>query len=105
MAWSRSPNVSTRMCRFLPLIFLPASYPCGSMQTPLFPRFSADNDVYMLAHVLHAWTDAQALSILRNCRKAIPRQGRLLIAESVLPPGDTPHQGKLMDLLMLTVTG
>jgi len=26
--------------RFLPLIFLPASYPCGSMNAPLFPRFS-----------------------------------------------------------------
>src|SRR6267378_3513346 len=39
-AWSRRPNVSTRMCRFLPLIFLPASYPCGSMNAPLFPRFS-----------------------------------------------------------------
>src|ERR1700688_4434193 len=41
MAWSRRPTVSTRMCRFLPLIFLPASYPCGSMHAPLFPRFSA----------------------------------------------------------------
>src|SRR5450631_3722870 len=40
MAWSRRPNVSTRMCRFLPLIFLPASYPCGSMHAPLFLRFS-----------------------------------------------------------------
>src|SRR5216684_3781633 len=36
MAWSRRPNVSTRMCRFLPLIFLPASYPCGSMHAPPF---------------------------------------------------------------------
>src|SRR6202051_2827240 len=35
MAWSSRPNVSTRMCRFLPLIFLPASYPCGSMHAPL----------------------------------------------------------------------
>jgi DNA invertase Pin-like site-specific DNA recombinase len=31
MAWSSRPTVSTRMCRFLPLIFLPASYPCGSI--------------------------------------------------------------------------
>src|SRR5450759_3282530 len=42
--WGRArrtrPNVSTRMCRFLPLIFLPASYPCGSMHAPLFPRLS-----------------------------------------------------------------
>src|SRR4029453_2686732 len=41
MAWSSRPNVSTRMCRFLPLIFLPASYPCGSMHAPLFLRFHA----------------------------------------------------------------
>src|SRR3982074_1277276 len=49
MAWSRRPNVSTRMCRFLPLIsaqrlrcrFLPASYPCGSMHAPFFCAFHA----------------------------------------------------------------
>src|ERR1700677_4103183 len=49
MAWSSRPNVSTRMCRFLPLIsaqrlrcrFLPASYPCGSMNAPLFRAFHA----------------------------------------------------------------
>ena len=27
------------------------------------------------------------------------------MVEAVLPEGDTPHHGKLMDLLMLTVTG
>src|SRR6266571_1130655 len=26
MAWSRRPNVSTRMCRFLPLISIPPKY-------------------------------------------------------------------------------
>src|SRR6476619_4596369 len=41
MAWSRRPTVSTRMCRFLPLIFLPASYPCGSMHAPFFRAFHA----------------------------------------------------------------
>src|ERR1019366_9021739 len=41
MAWSRRPTVSTRMCRFLPLMFLPASYPCGSMHAPLFRAFHA----------------------------------------------------------------
>src|ERR1700688_3913463 len=41
MAWSSRPNVSTRMCRFLPLIFLPASYPFGSMHAPFFCAFHA----------------------------------------------------------------
>src|SRR5450755_3288252 len=41
MAWSSRPTVSTRVCRFLPLIFLPASYPCGSMHAPFFCAFHA----------------------------------------------------------------
>jgi len=32
-------------------------------------------------------------------------QGRLLIVESVLPAGDEPHPGKILDLVMLTVPG
>jgi hypothetical protein len=35
MACSTRPSVSTRICRFLPLISLPASNPCGSMRAPL----------------------------------------------------------------------
>ncbi|HEX6289825.1 MAG TPA: methyltransferase, partial [Herpetosiphonaceae bacterium] len=31
--------------------------------------------------------------------------GRLLIVETVLPEGDTPHQGKLQDLVMLVFPG
>jgi len=35
----------------------------------------------------------------------MPVHSRLLLVEAVLPDGDTPHHGKLMDLLMLTITG
>src|SRR4051812_8790355 len=41
MACNISPCVSTRMCLFLPLIFLPASNPCGSIERPLFRAFHA----------------------------------------------------------------
>src|SRR5271169_6038958 len=41
MACSNKPSVSTRTWRFLPLISLPASKPCGSMQTPLFGALHA----------------------------------------------------------------
>jgi hypothetical protein len=58
-----------------------------------------------MAHVLHDWSDDEAVAILRKCRAAVPAEGRLLIVEAVLPDGNVPHHGKLMDLLMLTVTG
>lgn len=78
---------------------------CGVMAGDFFKEVPSGKDGYILAHVLHDWTDEQALAILRNCRRATPKHGRLLIIEAVLPTGDTPHPGKLMDLLMLTVTG
>lgn len=78
---------------------------CDFKAGDFFDRVPAGHDAYVLAHVLHDWTDEQSLMILGKCREAIPAGGRLLIVEAVLPDGDTPHHGKLMDLLMLTVTG
>jgi hypothetical protein len=78
---------------------------CEFRAGDFFDVVPAGHDAYLLAHVLHDWTDDQSIAILRKCREAIPAHGRLLIVEAVLPDGDTPHHGKLMDLLMLTVTG
>jgi hypothetical protein len=78
---------------------------CDVLEGDFFKGVPAGHDAYILSHVLHDWNDDQTLSILRNCRAAIGRNGKLLIIEAVLPPGDTPHPGKLIDLLMLTVTG
>ncbi len=78
---------------------------CAFEGGDFFKAVPSHHDAYVLAHVLHDWNDDQSVSILRKCRAAIPVHGRLLIVEAVLPEGDTPHHGKLMDLLMLTVTG
>ena len=78
---------------------------CAFQAGDFFQAVPAGHDAYLLAHVLHDWNDDQAIAILRKCREAIPAGGRLLIIEAVLPDGDAPHHGKLMDLLMLTITG
>jgi hypothetical protein len=78
---------------------------CDVMEGDFFKAVPAGRDAYILSHVLHDWNDERTLSILRNCRTAIAQNGKLLIVEAVLPPGDAPHPGKFMDLLMLTVTG
>jgi O-methyltransferase domain len=33
------------------------------------------------------------------------RDGRLLVVEMVIPPGDDPHPGKMLDMVMLVVNG
>jgi hypothetical protein len=64
----------------------------------------------MLKHVLHGCQDADAITVLRNCRAVIPQNGNLLVIEFVLPPlvsqRDPQLEGLLMsDLNMLAVTG
>ena len=70
-----------------------------------FERVPAGGDAYLLSHVIHDWNEDQCLTILGNCRKVMPPQGRLLIVESVLPPGDTMHEGKMLDMVMLLAPG
>jgi hypothetical protein len=69
-----------------------------------FEAVPAGADAYILSHVIHDWSEEQCLTILSNCRRAMNDDGRLLIAEMVLPDGDTPHFGKILDILMLMVT-
>jgi SAM-dependent methyltransferase len=78
---------------------------CEVIEGDFFRSVPAGHEAYILAHVLHDWDDGQCVTILRNCRKAVAPRGRLLIVEAVLPESDAPHHGKLMDLLMLAVTG
>jgi hypothetical protein len=62
-------------------------------------------DVYLMKSIIHAWSDAEANTILRNCRKAMPPDSKLLLVELVIPPGDTPHMSKDLDFLMLVILG
>ncbi len=70
-----------------------------------FEAIPAGGDVYMMSHIIHDWNEEQCLTILGNCREAMKPDGRLLLVEMVLPPGDTPHLGKMMDMVMLVLPG
>jgi hypothetical protein len=62
-------------------------------------------DAHILSHVIHDWNQEQCLTILNNCREALNSDGRLLLVEMVLPDGDAPHPGKMLDMVMLTIPG
>lgn len=70
-----------------------------------FDSVPAGGDVYLLSHIIHDWSEEQCLAILRNCRQAMRPSSRLLIIEMVLPAGNTPHPGKMLDLMMLVGPG
>ncbi len=61
-------------------------------------------DAYFMKHIIHDWGDEECIKILVNCRRAMNRGGRVLIAEIVLPAGNEPSPGKWLDLTMLVMT-
>ena len=70
-----------------------------------FDSVPAGHDAYLLSHIIHDWDDGENATILRNVREAMNPDGKLLIVEMVLPEGDAPHMGKMLDMMMLLVPG
>ena len=62
-----------------------------------------EGDAYVLSAIIHDWDDERATAILRTIREAAPPHARLLITESVIPPGNEPEGAKWLDLLMLVL--
>jgi hypothetical protein len=60
-------------------------------------------DAYVMKHIIHDWPDDRATTILRNCRKAANPGAKLVLVEMVIPPGNGPSPGKLLDLEMLVI--
>ena len=70
-----------------------------------FDKVPGGGDAYLLSHVIQDWSEEQCLTILGHCRQAMHPESRLLIIEMVLPAGNTPHPGKMLDMMMLVGPG
>lgn len=70
-----------------------------------FQQVPAGADGYILKWIIHDWDDERATTILKNIRSGIVNDGRVLIADVVLPESSEPHFGKFFDLNMLVMTG
>jgi hypothetical protein len=62
-------------------------------------------DAYVLMEVIHDWADAEAKAILRAVRAAAPSHATLLLVEDIVPESPGPNWARLVDMVMLTVTG
>jgi hypothetical protein len=85
------------------------SYPFGELtrlvdvRGDFFASVPAGADGYLMKHILHDWDDERCVRILRLCREAMAPGGRVLVVDHVIPPGNAPHRGKLMDLNMFVL--
>jgi hypothetical protein len=78
---------------------------CEAASGDFFQSLPPGADGYMMKHIIHDWDDERAGTILRNVRGAIDPAGRLLVIEIVIPEGNEPSFGKLLDLEMLAIPG
>ena len=61
-------------------------------------------NAYVLMFVVHNWDDERAIKILKNCHQAMAEDGRLLLVEMIMPKGNDPFIGKLVDIESLLIT-
>jgi len=62
-------------------------------------------DAYLLRHIIHDWDDVKATAILKNIHEKMEGDAKLLVVETVIPPGNEPSFAKLLDLAMLVIPG
>ena len=74
---------------------------CETVGGNFFESAPSGGDAYMMKHIIHDWNDAECVRILKNCRKGITEEGKLLVIEMVVPTGNEPSLSKLLDLQML----
>ena len=78
---------------------------CELVGGSFFEAVAPGANAYMMRHIIHDWDDEKSLTILRNIHRVMPDDGKLLVVESVIPPGNDPFGGKLLDLVMLLIPG
>ena len=82
---------------------------CRAIGGDFFKELPSGADACVVKHVIHDWDDARAVAILKNCRRAMGPNGKLLIVEGVYPPridqSDLSRGAAANDVNMLVSTG
>jgi orsellinic acid C2-O-methyltransferase len=82
---------------------------CEFVTGSFFDQVPAGADAYLLKAIVHDWDDEQSVTILRNCRRAMAPNGKLLIVERILPErfeaNSLHHAIARADLTMLIALG
>jgi tRNA A58 N-methylase Trm61 len=74
-----------------------------------FEAVPAVADAIILKSIIHDWDDGRSVTILQNCREALPDGGKLLLVERLMPEtptmSDEDREQALSDLNMLRGPG
>ena len=77
---------------------------CRAVAGDFFESVPGDGDAYVLKRIVHDWDDATAADLLDRCRAAGRGDGRVLVVEAVMRPGNEPDPHKAQDVGMMVLT-
>jgi hypothetical protein len=74
---------------------------CEVLEGDMLRGVPGGADAYVIKRVMMIWGDEPAIQVLRHCAEALPADGRVLVIEMIMPPGNDPSPARSFDLLML----
>jgi O-methyltransferase len=77
---------------------------CSFVAGNFFDAVPKEAYAYLLSGVIHDWSDDLAVVILKNCRKAMAQNGRVLLLEMIVPKARSGSFSKILDLNMMVMT-
>lgn len=77
---------------------------CELVSGDFFREVPPGADTYLLKRIIHDWDDDKAVALLKNCRRAMGRESRLLIVDAVMRPGNAPDPNKATDVSLMVLT-
>jgi len=78
---------------------------CVLTSGDMFSSVPANADAYIMKHIIHDWADERCIEILTACRQGVNSEGKLLVVDAVIQPGNDFFPGKFLDLQMLIFPG
>src|SRR5262249_45681132 len=78
---------------------------CTFASGDMFSSVPAGFDAYIMKHIIHDWPDELCVRILEACRKGVNANGKLLVVDNVIQPGNDFAPGKFGDVQMLIFPG
>jgi hypothetical protein len=77
---------------------------CKAVAGDFFESVPSGGAAYLMKFIIHDWDDENAIAILKRCYQAMPENSKLLLFETIIPPGNEPFFGKFLDINMLVMT-
>src|SRR5580704_18995 len=84
------PSVSTRAKQDRHVTAKGIAERCTLESGDFFEAVPKGGDAYIMKRTLHDWDDERCTKILANCCAAMSEKGKVLVVDSLIPPGNDP---------------